>query len=155
MKELKQYRTNLLQRLEEAAKAFRAACLTVQDPYAPVEPGGWNIHQIAAHTRDGDSLVYGLRARRTALEENPEFVAFDGDVYMAEHYDPREPLDELLDEFVASVESLLELLRDLSPEGWSRLSRHTTLGRDLTLQSWVERDLAHIEEHLRTVASAS
>jgi len=31
------------------------------------------------------------------------------------------------------------------------VSRHTTLGSGLTLQSWVEKDLAHIEEHLETV----
>ena len=154
MKELNEYRRKLLQRLEEAAEEFRAACLAARDPYAPVEPGGWNVHQIATHTRDVDSLVYGMRARRTASEENPEFAVFDGDLHMTEHYDPRKPLAELLDEFVASVQSLLQLLHGLAPEGWSRLSRHATLGKGLTLQSWVEKDLAHIEEHLETVARA-
>jgi hypothetical protein len=154
MKELVEYRMNLLQRLEQAAKEFRAACLAVKDPYVPLGENGWNVHQIAAHTRDVDKLVYGWRVRRTALEDDPEFPNFDGDTYMKEHYDAREPLKELLDDFVASVEALIELLRSLPAEGWSRLSRHTMLGRGLTLQSWVEKDLAHIEEHLETVKKA-
>lgn len=151
MKELSEYREKLIDKLATAAKDFRAACLAVTDPYAPLEDGGWNSHQVAVHTRDVDKLVYGLRARRTALEENPEFPNFDGDAYMAKHYDAGEPLDALLDGFVASVQSLAESLRALPPEAWSRESRHATLGHGFTLQTWVERDLAHIQEHLESV----
>jgi hypothetical protein len=70
---------------------------------------------------------------------------------MAEHYDANEPLDELLNGFVQSVQALIELLRALPLKGWSRVSRHTTLGSGLTLQSWVEKHLAHIEEHLQAI----
>jgi hypothetical protein len=151
MKELEEYRTNLMERLEDAARAFRDACLAVQDIYTPLEPGGWNVHQTAVHTRDVDKFVYGLRVRQTALEENPEFPNFDGETYMAEHYNAQEPLSELLSGFVQSVEALAEYLRSLPPEAWSRVSRHTTLGSGLTLQSWVEKDLAHITEHLEEI----
>jgi hypothetical protein len=151
MKELEEYRTNLIERLEAVVRAFRDECLAVPDIYTPLDPGGWNVHQIAVHTRDVDKFVFGLRVRRTALEENPEFSNFDGAAYMAEHYDVQEPLSELLSGLVQSVETLAEYLRSLPPEAWSRLSRHTTLGRGLTLQSWVEKDLAHITEHLEEV----
>ncbi len=151
MKELLEYRMKLMERLEEAAKAFRAECLAVKDPYAPLEEGGWNVHQIAVHSRDADKLVYGLRARRTAMEDNPEFPNFDGDAYMTQNYDASESLSELLNGFVRNVEALVELLRALPAEAWSRVSRHTTLGSELTLQIWVEKNLAHIEEHLETV----
>lgn len=153
MKELIEYRVNLMQRLEEAAREFREACLAVKDPYAAID-GGWNVHQLAVHTRDVDQLVYGLRARRTILEEDPEFQSFNGDAYMKENYDPKEGLKDLLDHFVANVEALVELLRSLPAKSWSRLSRHTNLGTGLTMQSWVEKDLAHIEEHLETVKKA-
>jgi hypothetical protein len=142
---------NLMNRLEEAAKEFRSACLSIADPHAPLEEGGWNVHQIAVHTRDTDQLVYGLRARRTAMEENPEFSTFDGEAYMAQHYDVNESLNEIVDSFVQNVEALVELLRSLPEAGWSRLSRHTILGSGITLQTWVEKDLAHIREHLETV----
>jgi hypothetical protein len=151
MKELEEYRISLMEKLEDMAKAFRAECLAVKDPYEPLEKDGWNVHQIAVHTRDVNEQVYGLRARRTALEDNPEFPNFNGEAYMAEHYDAKESLSELLNGFVASVQALVELLRALPVEGWSRVSSHSTLGSGLTLQSWVEKDLAHIEEHLATV----
>lgn len=155
MKELNEYRARLINRLPEAAKEFWDVCLAVKDPYVPIGPGGWDIHQVAAHTRDTDQLVYGLRARRTLAEENPEFPNFDGDAYMAEHYDPKESLRELLDDFVANVDVLTKTLRGLSSDAWTRTSRHETQGDGLTLQTWVERGLGHIEEHLRTVKKAA
>jgi len=154
VKELEEYRMNLMKRLGEVANVFREECLAVRDPHASVEAGGWNVHKIAVHTRDVDKLVYGLRVRRTAMEENPEFPNFNGEAYMAEHYDPQEPLHELLNGFVQSIEALIALLRALPPKAWSRLSQHTTLGRGLTLQTWVEKNLAHIGEHLEEVRKA-
>lgn len=151
MKELEEYRANLIQRLEEAANIFREECLKVSDPNARVDANGWNVHQIATHTRDVNELVYGLRARRTAVEDDPEFPNFDGDAYMAANYNASKALSELLDDFVENIRSFVEWLETLPPKAWSRLSRHTTLGKGLTLQSWVEKDLAHIEEHLKTV----
>ena len=150
MKELLEYRKQLVARLVTASKEFRDACLTVSDPFAPLEDG-WSAHQIAAHTRVVDKLVYGFRAQQTAEVDNPEFKSFDGDTYMAKNYDINEPLNEILDDFVKDVQKLAEFLNALPVEAWSRVSRHVTLGSGLTLQSWVERDLAHIEEHLETV----
>jgi hypothetical protein len=154
MEELNDYRRRLMDRLEAAAKEFRAACLGVKDIYEPIEPGGWNVHQVAVHTRDVEELAYGLRARRTLQEENPEFPNFDGEAYLREHYDPGESLRSILDGLVASVESLAEMLRGMPVEGWSRLSRHATQGSSLTLQTWVERGLGHIEEHLTAMRQA-
>lgn len=151
MKELAEYRVNLMQRLEDAAAEFRSACLMLDDPYAPGSADGWTIHQIAVHTRDVDKLVYGLRTRRTAEEENPEFPTFDGEAHMSAHYDSSEPLVQVLSSLIENVKALTDFLRALPLQAWSRVSRHRTLGRDLTLQSWVEKDLAHIEEHLKAV----
>lgn len=150
MKELKDYRKSLMEKLANTARDFRHASLAIADPYKPLE-GGWNIHQMAVHTRDVDRLVYSLRARRTVEESNPEFHNFDGDSYMAEHYNAKEPLNEILNGFVKNVESLLEMLRALPDEAWARQSRHATLGSGFTLQTWVERSLAHIEEHLEAI----
>lgn len=154
MKEVNEYRTQLINKLIASAREFQEACLAVQNPFAAVEEGGWNIHQIATHVRDVDLLVYGLRAKRTATEDNPEFANFDGDAYAREHYSPDESLEEMLNGFVQSVESLADMLRNLPREAWSRVSRHEKLGGYLTLQLWVERSLAHIEEHLKTVRKA-
>ena len=154
MKELKEYRTQLINKLGDAAKDFRAACLGAKDPFAPLDEGSWNVHQVAAHTRDVDKQVYGFRAQRTAQEDNPEFQNFDGDAYTREYYSADEPLQEILDSLVQNIEALAVMLRDLPPEAWSRVSRHAKLGNGFTLQTWVERGLAHIEEHLETVQKA-
>ena len=151
MKEVEEYRTQLIEKLAAAARNFRAECLAVKDRFTPLEEGGWNTHQVAAHTRDVDKMVYGLRAKRTASEDNPEFQSFDGDQYSAEHYNANESLSEMMDEFVESVESLAGMLRGLPVEAWARESRHATLGSGFTLQTWVERNLAHIEEHAASV----
>lgn len=153
MKELIEYRKSLINKLVSSAHDFRAECLRARDPYAPLN-GGWNIHQVAVHVRDVHKLVYGVRARRTAVEFNPEFPNFNGDAYMAEHYSNAEPLEQILDDFTDNIEALAQMLRDLPNEAWSRESRHVTLGHGFTLQSWVERDLAHIEEHAKTVRQA-
>ena len=153
MKELNEYQQKLLKRLGEAASEFRIACLAVEDPFTPVE-GGWNVYQLAVHTRDVDRLVYGARARRTLEEHNPTFANFDGDAYMAQHYDAREPLAGVLDGLVSSVEALVSALRKMPPDGWSRESSHETQGGGLTVQTWVERGYHHIEEHMATVKKA-
>ena len=106
MKELAEYRMRLQQRLEDAANEFRAECLKTGDPSAPLGADGWTIHQVAVHTRDVDTLVYGLRARRTALEENPEFQIFDGEAHMSATYDPGEPLQKVLDSLVENVRAI-------------------------------------------------
>jgi hypothetical protein len=151
MKELAEYRTKLVKRLEDAAGEFRDECLKAEDPNAPLEADGWTLHQLAMHTRDVDELVYGLRVRRTAVEENPEFPNFDGEAYMSANYNAGESLEQVVTSLVENVRALAEFLRALPKESWSRVSRHTTLGSGLTLQTWVEKDLAHIEEHLETV----
>ncbi len=153
MEELIEYRKQLMDRLVASAREFRTACLAVKDSSAPIE-AGWNVHQLAVHTRDVDKFVYGVRARRTIKEDNPEFPNFDGDAYMAAHYDAKEPLQDILSGLVSSVEELTKMLRGLSSEGWTRASRHVTQGSGFTLQRWVERSLAHIEEHLATVKKA-
>lgn len=151
MKELLEYRTSLIDRLVSVTDEFCSACLAVPDAFLPLAEGQWSVHQIAAHVRDVDKLVYGLRARRTASEDNPEFQSFDGESYMAEHYSAGEPLAQILDELKGNVGALADLLRKLPMEDWSRESSHATLGHGFTLQTWVERALAHIEEHMEAV----
>jgi hypothetical protein len=150
MKELVEYREKMIQRFGEAAREFCAACEAVSDPFAKMD-GEWSLHQIVWHTRDVEKLVYGARIKRTLNEDNPEFENFDADKWIVEHYDPQEPLKKILDEFMEDVVALCERLSVLPREAWSRESRHEAQGGGLTLQLWVERNLAHIEEHLKTV----
>ena len=153
-KELLSYRSQLIQRLGTTAKEFSEACVAVSDPYAPIEADGWNAHQLAAHARDVQIHVYGARVRRTVSEEKPVFPNFDGDAWNAEHYDAGEPITKIVDEFLADVREIIPWLEDLPLTAWSRLSRHEVHG-EFAMQAWVERMLAHIEEHLATLKKAA
>lgn len=152
MKELIEYRRKLIDRLAEAAQQFRSACET-GTPEMHVE-GDWTLHQIAAHVRDVDRSVYGARVRRTLQEQNPLFQSFDADGWMAKNHDKDEPLENILNEFKADMDDLCRMLTEMPQEAWSRLSRHATMGEELTLQLWVERSLAHIEEHLQPISKS-
>jgi hypothetical protein len=146
MKELLEYRVFLVGRLGEAAKEFCDDCEST-DPSAKVT-GEWTVHQVAVHMRDINRLVYDARARRTMQEENPLFESFDPDEWMAAHYDKNESVKKILNEFKTDVDELCKVLSAVPVEVWSRLSRHETIGDELPLQLWVERGLAHIEEHI-------
>jgi hypothetical protein len=148
--ELISYRSQLIQRIKSAAQEFSEACRSVKDPFAPVEEGGWNTHLLAAHTRDVQIHVYGMRARRSVAEDKPVFPNFDNEVWNAEHYHTHEPITKILDEFLADVHQMVHWLDGLPASAWSRPSRHEING-DFTMQVWVERMLAHIEEHLESV----
>jgi len=150
MKELIEYRVKLIERLEKAAGEFNDACMA-HDAFAKIE-GGWTAHQIASHTRDVAKWVYGARIEQALKEDNPMFKNFDADDWMSTHYNKDEPLKEVLGEFLKNIEDLCGTLRGLPQEAWSRESRHESMGGGLTLQLWVERSLAHIEEHLKTLA---
>ncbi len=153
MKELMEYREKLIARIGEAAREFCAACESFSDPFTNVE-GEWTAHQIASHTRDVDKMVYGERIRRTLNETNPEFKSFDADAWMAANYNKDEPLSKIVNDFLKNMEGLCKTLQAVPHEAWSRASRHETMGGELTLQLWVERNLAHIEEHLLALKNA-
>ena len=153
MKELIEYREKLLARFEEAAKEFCDACRSFKDPFANIT-GERTIHYLASLVRGVDREAYGLRVRRTLNEDDPGFTNFDPQAWMTEHYDRDEPLENILNEFSESIHEMCKLLAKGPQPIWSRLSHHDVLGKELTLQLWAERDLAHIEEHLAALKRA-
>jgi hypothetical protein len=151
VKELLEYRARLIARLEVVAEEFCAACMALNNPSASPTRGGWNAHQLAAHTRDVQREVYGLRIRRTAEEKGPLFENFDAEEWNQAHYRTDEPLAAILEGLRQAVGECAGLLRELPAASWSRESGHAVYGVCVTLQTWAERALAHIQEHLDSV----
>ncbi len=150
MEELWEYRQRFLDKLAAAPDELRAALAAIPDLRAPLEEGGWNAHQVLVHMRDVNAQVYPLRLYRILEEENPTFENFDGEAWMAAHYDPNEPLEAILTEFARQCSEAADRLRGLSAEAWNRPGTHPSFGTH-TLQWWAERMLAHIEEHLTQI----
>ncbi|HSQ40311.1 MAG TPA: hypothetical protein VLM78_09135, partial [Anaerolineales bacterium] len=120
MDQLLEYRQRLLARYEAAVLEFRTAVETATSPKpalphggasrsavegSPREAEGWSVHRIAVHVCAAEQMVFGLRVRRTLEEDDPLFENFDGETWMAEHYNADEPLAPILDELVGSVQA--------------------------------------------------
>lgn len=153
MSELREYRQQMIERYQQVSDEFSAACRQITAVYQPVPGSDWNLHQIAIHVVVVQSQVYGARARRTVQEQEPLFQSFDADTWMAEHYDPHTPIGQMLTEFDSEISAFVSWMQELPTEAWSRESSHETLGSGFTTQTWVERGLAHIEEHLAAARS--
>ena len=147
MEELLEYRQHMLTRLEQAPRVLESASREIQDPFKPLEPGGWNLHQVLVHLRDVNKQVYLPRLQRIMNESDPMFTNFDGEAWMREHYNPQESLPGLLVEFSSQCSQSAAWLGKLTGESWNRPGSHPSFGTH-ALQWWVERTLAHINEHL-------
>jgi len=150
MEELMEYRQRFLDTLAAAPGGLRAASAAIADAHKPLEEGGWNLHQIVFHLRDVNAQVYLPRLHRIVDENDPVFENFDGEAWMAAHYDANAPLSAMLDEFSAQCADAAAWLRRLPAETWNRPGTHPAFGTH-TLQWWAERALAHIAEHLQTL----
>lgn len=149
-KELYEYRTRLLAKIISASQEFCTLCRQVKDPFTPLDGDGWNVHQIAAHVRDVDQHVYGIRLRRAVNEEHPVFQNFDTTAWIRDNYDSKESLDKILGEFSNSIHELVDWLDGLPTQVWSRQTRHEVYG-EFAMQAWAERGLAHILEHVNSI----
>ncbi|HKZ44998.1 MAG TPA: DinB family protein [Anaerolineales bacterium] len=147
MEELLEYRQRMINRFAEAPALIDSAMAKIPAHNQSLEEGDWNAHQVITHMRDVNSQVYLPRLQRIMTESDPIFKNFDGDAWMVDHYDPHEPLGAILNELKEQCLSTAEWLHQLAPPSWNRNGIHPTIGTH-TLQWWVERTLAHINEHV-------
>lgn len=147
MEELLEYRQRMINKIARAPESIEAAIIRIKDHTQPLEAGGWNLHQVVAHMRDVNLQVYLPRLHRIIDEENPMFENFDGDAWMEEHYQPRESIHKLSSDFKEQCNLTTIWLKNLPVEAWNRPCQHSSFGKH-SLQWWVERTLAHIDEHL-------
>jgi hypothetical protein len=109
--------------------------------------GGWSAHQRAVHVRDVETQAYVPRVHRMLAEEDPRLVDFDAEAFMGEHYSSVEPAAQIVQDVVQARQGVRRVLAFDDARAWSRTGRHPALGV-CTLQAWVERAVAHLEEHL-------
>jgi len=150
MEELIRYRKNLLDSLVEVVDELRAAA-------AVLPPQAWHIptaadqptpHWTLAHLRNVEAQIIAVRIRRILDEEEPDLPLFDDEAWMADHYDPAEPVQAILEAYASLRQQELTWLRDFPPVAWNRTARHPWWGVR-SLQWWVEQCLQTARQHLQ------
>jgi hypothetical protein len=152
MEELYQYRSRLLQRLEEIIAEMRTAAtsLEAEDWGKPLAGSGMTPHRLLAQMRDNEERVFHERTRRV-LSENTPFLPLISEEAHPDAYDPNEPPQKITTSIARLREQQLEWLRPLQPTEWNRSGRHPWFGLR-TLQWWVEKGLLLTEERLKLLA---
>jgi hypothetical protein len=145
---LTSYRRDLLQSYTAQAESLRRALgdrrSTMQES---LEPGGWTPHQVIWHVRAVETQAYLPRLERLLARDGAELQDFDGDGWMATRYAADEPWQRIVDDFVAARQEMAARLDAAPVAAWSHTGRHGYWG-SRTLMWWVERSLAHVDEHI-------
>lgn len=110
------------------------------------------MHQVAAHLRDVEVQAYVPRVHRMLAETEPLLKDFDAEAFMAGHYDPAEPIDQIVTDLEQARLGVRRVLAFDDGRVWSRTGRHPALG-SLTVQAWIERAVSHFDEHLQGLNS--
>ena len=147
---LDDYRRRLLEcyRSQPAAYRERLRHSNGASLQAPIKPGEWSAHQLIFHVRAADEQAYGPRLLRILREDRPQLENYDEVAWMADHYDPSEAAEAILDRWQAARQAWAGILESAPPGAWSRAGLHPFYG-ERTLQWWLERAVAHGEDHRR------
>lgn len=114
----------------------------------PIKPGEWSAHQVLFHACSVDEQAYGPRLHRILHEERPALEDFHSDDWMATHYRAAEPIRDLVLRWQAARERYAAEVEAAPSEAWGRTGLQPYWG-ERTLQWWVERAVAHADEHWR------
>jgi hypothetical protein len=140
--------------VESAAQVALAADAAVADAAAMSSiDAEWTPAEILGHLCDG-ARVWGGRMRRVVREEEPELEPFDEALALRVAGYHWKRLEPLLAEFRIVSEDTLAFLRGLTPDDWTRVGRHTTLGR-VGLGDLVRIEMEHERDHAQQLREAS
>lgn len=152
MEEILIYRQTMLQKFAGIATevSVALAALPSETLFNPLVEGSYSPHQAAAHLRDLNDKVYypPIQFILDTSSHPPEHL--DEIAWMAGHYQPEEPLADILQQLQQNHQALIGRLEHLPQSAWSLAERHPKWGVR-TLQWWVEQCLAHHVQHLTQI----
>lgn len=148
MEELRDYIDELVGRYRGQPEEWSEKAVSIgPDQLGHVPPGQqWSPHQVIAHIMAADNFALQPRLTRILTEEKPELANWDEEAWMAESYDPEQPLDQALQAWRQSRQKLTEQLAGLDMSGWNRTGLHPLHG-ERTLLWWVEYSVNHVRNH--------
>jgi DinB superfamily len=144
------YRRDLLRQYLEQVETFRRILQgwSEDEEHRPIQPGEWSPHQVAWHVRAVEMQAYLPRVEILLAEEHPRLADFDGESWMERHYGREERGTQIVDDLHAARTAMAARLQDAPDAVWSRIGEHTFWGAR-TLMWWVERSMAHVDEHIQ------
>lgn len=155
MEELIAYRADLLSALETSVDEIsrRASQLPSHSLNLQISSDGHTAHYALYQLYALEAQFFAVQLPRMRIEETAGLPVFDADQWMASHYHPEEPVDNIIGEVTKLRQHELGWLRYLSSQEWSYTARHPWWGVH-TLQWWVELQLDYSLEVLKQLTAA-
>jgi len=147
-------REQYLHRYDDASRAIVVAMDHVEGDQLDKRPpgGGWSPREIVHHLANAE-LVESMRLRRMLAENTPVLDHWDESRFSEHlHYDL--PIDAPLASFRANAEANIELLKVLSEREWRREGNQQR-SWPLTVEGWLEDNVAHIRNRLMQILNAT
>ncbi len=111
--------------------------------------GEWSAHENLAHLARYHE-VFIDRIRRILTEETPQLGRYRAEEDAEWPRWQARPPDEVLMRLKALRDDLIELIKNLTAEQWSRVGVHPVFGT-MTIPAWIDFFLLHEAHHLYAV----
>jgi len=108
-------------------------------------PDKWNVIEVVGHLTDAER-IFAYRLLRIGRGDETPLAGFDENAYVPAGVFDRRPLGDVVDEFVATRNSTIALVRGMPSEAWARRGR----AKDtvVTTRALAYIILGHVEHHL-------
>ena len=147
-------RSHLLDRYARGSAAVEDALAGITDgelDRAQADPDAWTAREVAHHLADSESMAY-IRLRRLIAEDFPAIAGYDEPEWARRlHYD--RPIASAVSVVVAVRAATLELLRQLTPDEWTRRGLHGESGA-YGVEEWLRIYADHPHDHAAQIRAA-
>lgn len=112
---------NILETLDELRRQFvlMMSGRSEEEGNFRYAPGKWTVKELIGHLNDTER-IFAYRALRIARGDQTPIEGFEQDDYVRSADFNARSLEEMVEDYIAVRRATLSLLRNLSPEAWTR-----------------------------------
>ena len=150
------YRHGLLSHYVHQASLLAAPLETLPEEaqHRPLAPEEWSPHQVVWHVHAVEMRAYLPRLVRLLEESEPLLADFDGEAWMAGQYTDSDSCASIVARVREARQEMRSRLGEAPVAAWARTGFHSYWGTR-TVMWWVERSIAHVDEHVRQLKGGS
>lgn len=144
----------LIDSLAKTTSVLDGLLVGVDEELAHARPaeGEWSAVETVGHLIDAENRAVA-RIAQVTQEDDPELTGYDADALVREHGYQEQPLDTVVNRFLALRAERIAALQALSPEQWQRTGMF--MGRGATpLTAITVHMVWHDANHLAQIAQA-